>query len=350
MKPFNELSPRGRIQRLRKQAGAALAAYGLSKAKMTFLGYTGNAHYQIDSSKCAPPEPDEGTYWENHYALRLHQPKYQTHEAIRSELLWLQAILRDTDLIVPEPKLNSEGELVTVTDVPGLPSPQHATLLRWVKGRKTPKAVQPHHYKALGRIAAKLHNHAAQWKPPKEFTRIHYDWDGLFSDGGLFEFPASQIWDAIPQKYREPFEIVTDQVRGIMKNLGTGRDVYGLIHADLCLDVNILWYRGDTRPIDFDDSAYGYWLYDMAIPVAELEDGEARLQILDALFEGYTEFRAMPKSQWRHLDLFICAWHATALLYAINAWLAHPMFRVGAERWREQQGQYLIQALARLGE
>jgi Ser/Thr protein kinase RdoA (MazF antagonist) len=88
----------------------------------------------------------------------------------------------------------------------------------------------------------------------------------------------------------------------------------------------------------------------MAIPVAELEDGEARLQILDALFEGYTEFRAMPKSQWRHLDLFICAWHATALLYAINAWLAHPMFRVGAERWREQQGQYLIQALARLGE
>ena len=350
MKPFKELSPRGRIQRLRKQAQAALAAYGLSQAKMKFLSYTGNAHYQIDSSKCAPREPDEGTFWENHYILRLHQPKYQTYEAIRSELVWLQAILQDTDLIVPEPMLNSEGELVTVTDLPGLPSPQHATLLRWVKGRKTPKNVQPHHFKALGRIAAKLHNHAASWTPPKDFTRIHYNWDGLFSDGALFDFSAGQIWDAIPQQFRKPFEFITNRVQEVMKKLGTKSDVYGLIHADLCLDVNILWYRGDIRPIDFDDSAFGYWIYDLAIPVAELGDGAARQHILDALLEGYREIRMMPKSQWKHLDLFIGAWHATAFLYAINSWLAHPMFRAGAERWRDQQGQYLKQALARLGE
>lgn len=348
MKPFNELSARGRIRRLRRQAQAALEAYGLVKAKTKFLSYSGNAHYQVDTSKCAPREPDEGRYWENHYILRLHQPNYQTVEAIRSELFWLQALLQDTDLVVPQPMYNSEGELVTITDVPGLPTPQYATLLRWVKGRKTPKAIHDHHYKALGRLAAQLHNHASQWQPPHGFTRIHYDWKGLFSDGGLFDFPASKLWESIPKHFQEPFEEVTDQVRDVMNDLGKGSDVYGLIHADLCLDVNMLWYRGETRPIDFDDSAYGYWIYDLAIPIAEEQDAEKRHRFRNALLEGYTEMRPMPASQWKYLDLFIGAWHATAMLYAINACLAHPMFREGAESWRDQEGEYLIQTLARL--
>ncbi len=348
MKSFNELTARGRIQRLRKQAQAALDAYNLSNAKLKFIDYTGNAHYQVDTSRCAPSEPEDGRFWENHYILRLHQPKYQTTDAIRSELLWLQALLQDTNLIVPEPIQNNKGELVTTTDVPGIPSPQNATLLRWVKGRKTPKEILPHHYKILGRIAAQLHNHAVHWTPPKGFTRIHYDWEGLFSDGGLFEFPASKLWEAIPKNYREPLDLVTNQVRIVMNDLGKGSDVYGLIHADLCLDTNILWYQGDTRPIDFDDSAYGYWIYDLAISVAELEDIETREPILKALLEGYTEIRPMPKSQWKYLDLFIGAWHATAMLYAVNSWFAHPMFREGAEQWLNREGEFLIQALERL--
>jgi Ser/Thr protein kinase RdoA (MazF antagonist) len=348
MKPFNELSHRGKILRLRKQAQAALEAYGLGQAKMKYLGYTGNAHYQIDTSQCAPRESDEGTYWENHYILRLHQPKYQTLEAIRSELIWLEAILRDTDLVVPEPEQNAAGEWVTVTEIPGLPQPQYATLLRWVKGRRTPKKVEDRHFKALGRVAAKLHNHAAGWKPPAQFTRIHYDWNGLFSDGGLFDVPAALIWVAIPDRFREPFETVTDEVKRVMAELGKGPDVYGLIHADLCLDVNMLWYRGDIRPIDFDDSAYGYWIYDLAIPLAELPYNKTGLRYRKALLDGYSEIRSMPPLQWTLLDLFIGAWHATAMLYAINSWLVHPMYREGLEQWRDQEGEYLVQTVANL--
>jgi Ser/Thr protein kinase RdoA (MazF antagonist) len=348
MKSFEELTARGRISRLRKQAQAALDAYGLSGAKMKYLGYTGNAHYQIDTRGVAPPEPDEGTYWENHYILRLHQPKYQTLEAIRSELIWLEAIIRDTDLVVPEPIRNSADDWVTLTEIPGLPQPQYATLLRWVKGRKTPEQVEEHHYRVLGRVAAHLHNHAASWQPPPEFTRIHYDWNGLFSDGSLFEVPAALIWAAIPDRFREPFETVTNRLEEVMKEWGKGSDVYGLIHADLCLDTNMLWYRGDVRPIDFDDSAYGYWIYDLAISVAELPYDETGQRYRNALFEGYSEIRSMPQSQWILLNLFIGAWHATAMLYAINSWLAHPLYREGAERWRDQEGEYLIQTVAHL--
>ncbi len=348
MKSFQELNYRAKILRLRKQAKAVLEAYDLAQASMKFLGYSGNTHYQVDTSQCAPPDPHDERFWENHYILRLHQPKYQTFDAIRSELLWLQAILQDTDLIVPEPVYNMKGELVTVTEIPGLPSPQYATLLRWVKGRRTPKEIRDYHYKALGRVAGKLHDHSAHWQSPKGFTRIDYDWDGLFSDAGLFEISASKLWEAIPIPYQESFAIITEQVRDVMNELGTGSDVYGLIHADLCLDVNMLWYRGEIRPIDFDDSAYGYWIYDLAISLAEVEDDDTRHRFQNALLEGYTEIRPMPASQWKHLDLFIGAWHATAMLYAINAWLAQPKFREWSERWRDQEGDYLIQTVARL--
>jgi Ser/Thr protein kinase RdoA (MazF antagonist) len=348
MKPFQELEYRGRIRRLRKQAQAALEAYGLAEASLKFLSYSGNTNYQVDTSRCASPEADDGRYWANHYILRLHQPTYQAFDAIHSELLWLQALLRDTDIIVSEPISNSKGEFVTKTDVPGLPTPQHASLLRWVKGRKTPKKIRNHHYRALWRVAAKLHNHSTHWQPPKGFTRIHYDWDGLFSDAGLFEIPVNKIWEAIPERYQKPFEQVTDQVQNVMKELGKSSDVYGLIHADLCLDVNMLWYCGEMRPIDFDDAAYGYWIYDLAISLVEVQDDETRYRLQNALLDGYTEIRPMPSTQWKYLDLFIGVWHATAMLYAINAWLANPRFREGSERWRDQEGDYLVQTLARI--
>jgi Ser/Thr protein kinase RdoA (MazF antagonist) len=348
LKPFQELGYRGRIRRLRKQAQATIEAYDLSRARMKFLGYSGNTHYQVDASQCARPEPDDGRYWANHYALRLHQPHYQTKEAIHSELLWLQALLRDTELVVPEPVTNLDGALVTSTDVPGLPTPQYATLLRWVKGRKRPNKIGTAQYRALGRVAAQLHNYSSQWQPPEGFTRPHYDWNGLFSDGGLFEFPARRLWESIPESYRRSFETVTRQVRAVMNELGKGPDVYGLIHADLAVDANVFWSQGEPRIIDFDDSAYGYWIYDLAIALADVQNDRALQRFRTALLEGYSELRLMPPSQWAHLDLFIGAWHATAMLYAINGRLANPMFRAGATRWRDQEGKRLIHAASRL--
>jgi Ser/Thr protein kinase RdoA (MazF antagonist) len=348
LKPFQELTYRARLRRLRKQAQAAVEAYGLSRARVRVLGYSGNTHYRVDASQSVGLGSDDGPYWRDHYLLRLHQPHYQTRAAIESELLWLQALLHDTKLVVPQPVTNLDGELVTVTAIPGLPAPQYATLLRWVKGRKSSGEPTAKQYRALGRVAAQLHNHASHWQPPERFTRIHYDWNGLFGDGGLFEFPASRLWELIPKSYRRSFEAVTRQVRDVMNELGKGPDVYGLIHADLAVDANVLWHRGEPCIIDFDDSAHGYWIYDLAIALADVQNDETLRRFQVALLEGYSELRSMPPSQWAHLGLFIAAWHATAMLYAINGWLANPMFRAGAIRWRDQEGKGLIRAAGRL--
>lgn len=345
MKSYEELSYRGRLRRLRKQAQLSLEAYGLSEAKAEFLNYSGNAAYRIDTRNCAPHESEDERYWKNHYILRLHQPGYQTFEAIWSEMQWLEALCRDTELVVPEPTPAQDGTLVTVTDVPGLPEPQYATLLRWVKGRELTKNIQPRHFHALGRMIAQLHNHTAKWQPPKGFLRPHYDWDGLFWEKGLFEFPASELWAHIPRRYRDSFDKITTQVRDVMRKLGKGSDVYGLIHADLFVDGNVLWYRGEPRPVDFDDTAYGYWIYDLAVPLSSWQSTEAKGHFKTALLEGYNELRSEPSSQLQHLELFIGARYATEMLYAIDAMLLVPKCAESSRRWLAQAAESLLKFL-----
>jgi len=346
MKPFYELNRQGILRRLRKQAQAALEAYGLSKAKARFINYSGNTTYQIDTRNCTPRDTEDGRYWENHYFLRLHQPGYQTFEAIRSEMQWLEALCRDTALVVPEPRRALDGSLVVVTAAPGLPEPQYATLLRWVKGRELTKNFQPDHFYLLGQVIAKLQNHADQWHPPKEFYRPQYDWNGLFWDGGLFEFPASELWENIPQSYQEPFEIITNRLQEVMNTLGKGPDVYGLIHADLFVDGNVLWYRGEVRPVDFDDAAYGYWVYDLAVPLSPWQNQEDKLQFRVELLRGYCEQRSISGSQLSYLDLFIGARYATEMLYAINGILAVPQWAESGRRWLDEAAGNLIHFLA----
>ena len=59
-----------------------------------------------------------------------------------------------------------------------------------------------------------------------------------------------------------------------MDDWGKGSNVYGLIHADLGTKANVLFHKGEARAIDFDDSGYGYWMYDLTTPLYDWEDDE----------------------------------------------------------------------------
>jgi len=66
-----------------------------------------------------------------------------------------------------------------------------------------------------------------------------------------------------------------------------GSDVYGLIHADLGVGANVLFWHGQPRPIDFDGSGFGYWMYDVAVALAHLAGSTEYYRYRDALLEGY---------------------------------------------------------------
>jgi Ser/Thr protein kinase RdoA (MazF antagonist) len=336
MKPFRELTHRGRTRRYRVLAKKALTAFGITDAELRFIRDSGNITFRVIPSTSVPFEIGSRRFYRNHCILRLHQPGYQTTGAIKSELEWLAALCKDTDLGVPEPIRTLNDELTVVVESPGVPYPYRCSLLRWVTGRMLTKGLRPHHMRALGRLIAGLHTHTASWQFPEGFTRPRYDWNGLFGDNDFVKVPANQVWSQIPGKYSQSFESVTSQVREAMDAFGQDSDAFGLIHADIGVGANTLFGGGEARAIDFDDCAFGYWMFDLGVAMSDMRKEDAYPIYRDAVLAGYREIRELPEEQTDHLELFIATWHAFEVYWATASGILFPDHREGYGRWVER--------------
>ncbi|MGH6634027.1 MAG: phosphotransferase enzyme family protein, partial [Sphingopyxis sp.] len=79
---------------------------------------------------------------------------------------------------------------------------------------------------------------------------------------------------------------------------------FGLIHADLIPD-NLLHHERMLRPIDFDDSGFGWHLFDIATILFAYLDEPFYESVEDALFAGYRSVRALDDSERARLPLFM---------------------------------------------
>jgi Ser/Thr protein kinase RdoA (MazF antagonist) len=93
-------------------------------------------------------------------------------------------------------------------------------------------------------------------------------------------------------------------VRQSQGELGEGPDVFGLIHADLHQE-NYLFHEGQVRAIDFDDCGWGYFSYDLAVPLSELRWRSNYAELRAGLLRGYRAIRPFPAGHERHLDVFL---------------------------------------------
>jgi Ser/Thr protein kinase RdoA (MazF antagonist) len=327
MKPFEELTHQGQIRRLRRLAQFALNSYDFSDTRLKFLRQAGNTLFRVtEASPTFITKAD--LYAPGQFLLRIHQPGYQTPTAVELELEWLASMCRGADLPVPEPVLTLDGRLYTQVVLLGIPEKRICSLLRWVKGHEPRRdEIQPHHYKALGRLIARLHDHVAHWQPPVGLSKRKYDWDGLFRKEGEGGIPSSEVWLLLPPGYAKPFETISRKVKQVMDKWGKGPNVYGLIHGDLGMGANVLFWGGEARIIDFDDSGFGYYIFDLSIVLEDSQDHQIRPQFRDALLDGYTQVRSLPEDQIRNLDLFLAAYAVYWSLYAADAVQYHPEYR-----------------------
>ena len=200
-----------------------------------------------------------------------------------------------------------DGKLTTVAASPDVPEARVCSVLRWMDGRIHAAAPRPVHLYRLGDVMARLHDHAARWRVPPGFVRIRWDWETFFGDtmvyGGI---GAADVWELLPDDLRRRFARVASGMRRVMSQLGEGADNVGLIHADMHLG-NALFWRGEVRVIDFDDCGFGYWLYDIAVPLWELRHRNDYGHFRSALIDGYTRRRPLPPGCLAHLDDFIAA-------------------------------------------
>ena len=316
--PSTKLSRSGRIRRFRKLARRALELYGLNDARLTFLAYEGNTIYRADVAEHSARKTGGNLYVPGRYVARVHMD-YHSLQAIESELQWLLALRRDANLPVPEPIAAADGNLVIELPLPGGEGARRkCSVLRWVDGRFVSRRMKTGHIEAWGKLMAHLHNHAAGWTLPENFVRPRRDWDGLFADAAGFEHPALDLWKAIPKQFEEAFQTVVSQLRDVMSKSGTGPDVFGLVHADLMINTNILFKRGEARVIDFDDCCFAYWMHDLAFAFSSWQGDDRQKWIRDTFLKSYSEIRTLPDSQLKYLDLFLAAFNANLMLWMLD--------------------------------
>jgi Ser/Thr protein kinase RdoA (MazF antagonist) len=345
MKRFQDLTRRGKIARMRGLARAALVDYRLADAQISFVRYSGNVVFRVDYK--APPlsDRDGDLYVPGRCVLRLHEPGFQTDAALDSELVWLQALRRD-GLPVPDPILTADGRLRTRVEVPGVPEPRNVSLLKWVEGRfVAPERARLSHFVALGRLAARLHQHSTRWAPPAGFTRRSYDWDGLFGDTTGVGVPGREVWAAVAVEHVDALRSVADAVQSWMKRQGAGRDAFGLVHGDLSLAENVLFLHGEPRLIDFDEAAYGYWLFDLAVSMCEWRAKPDWDAIWAATLSGYRQVRPLDDVASGQIDLLIATWHAFEVFWATACRVRFPVSAAGYDRWAERAANDMKRSL-----
>jgi len=212
-------------------------------------------------------------------------------------------------------------------------------------GRKLNKGFRPVHFKSLGHMMAQLHEFSAIWQHPDGFERPIWDWKGQLG-GRYFRTPVDELVASIPQKYKEPFEIVSKQARETMNTIGTGPDAFGMIHADMYPE-NVLFRNGEVFPIDFEDCGFGYWIWDIAIALCQWPWTEEWHWMRDALLDGYSKIRTLPESQLKHIDLFMATQYATMVLWATMFIKRDPAMKTEHEKWRTRDGDKLLRYFQR---
>jgi len=293
MQCFEDLPRSTQIRRMRRLAQAVLTAYGLEQASITPLQHFLNTTFRIDV-------PHQG----QRYALRISRAGYQDAATIRSELLWLQAIRRETDLVVPDPLANRDGLLLSTVDVPGVLEPRHCVLFRWVDGRFHRATLCPADLERVGMLMAQLHLHVQHFTLPPGFIRKRWDLEGL--QGRALGIEPGRIRRHLSPQECRVLDTVAERVGQTMRTLGEGPEVFGLIHADIH-QWNYLFHKGQVHLIDFDTSGWGYFLYDIAVTFSTLLNHPNLPALRTAFLQGYRQVRPLPVEQEACIDTFIAA-------------------------------------------
>ena len=157
-------------------------------------------------------------------------------------------------------------------------------------------------YRQLGTLAARLHIQATAWQPPARFVRHAWDEDGLLGE----EPRMGRFWDhpdLTPAQRRE-FLKARIVLRGMLKQLGKTPDNYGLVHGDF-LPENLIVNDDGLTLIDFDDSGYGWHLYEMATGLFPQIRQPFFDDLVAAYLEGYRSVRDFSDEEAAYLPAFL---------------------------------------------
>lgn len=274
-------------------ARQALAAFGIEPRSIELAGRSENITLKV--------EADGGPF-----ALRLHRPGYNTLEELNAERVWTRA-LGQAGFAVPAGLTTADGrDYVAVTLEGG--EVRQAGLAHWAQGQVLGKVIEDEHldlgawFGRLGGIAADLHTHSAAWEPPAGFARRTLDADGLMG-----EWPSwGPFWEHAALSPGEQALMAAARARLHAALAALPRDPghWGMIHADLHHG-NLLIDGEALAVIDFDDAAFGWYLYDLAVALTHHQSLANFAELQGALMAGYRARRPLSDEDEARLPMFL---------------------------------------------
>jgi Ser/Thr protein kinase RdoA (MazF antagonist) len=236
--------------------------------------------------------------------LRIGRLEYHSYEEVATELAWMARLRKNTHLSIPRALTGVDGQCIQRIPHPHSGAEHFCVMFEFMQGT-SPEGLSPQEFidqfETLGEITAILHNDALAWPESAHLPRFYWDVDDLIG-------PHARLgsWRLSPNlgAERAVIEQTIEVIYQRMAAYGRGPERFGLIHADLRC-ANLLVNGGQTALIDFDDCAFGYFLYDFGAAVTFIEDHPDIRKLLDAWLRGYHRHRNLDEADLDEIKTFV---------------------------------------------
>ena len=121
-------------------------------------------------------------------------------------------------------------------------------------------------------------------------------------------------YKALTKEQYRILEKCTSVMKDKLNHYGRSNEKFGLIHADLHF-YNVINNNGVNQIIDFDDSGYGFYMYDMGCALVTYSRNLTKLE--GAWVRGYEKVRKLSDEDKKFIPMFVLLRRITRL-----AWLA----------------------------
>jgi Ser/Thr protein kinase RdoA (MazF antagonist) len=279
-------------------AAEALRAFPIRVGEVAFVTISENVTFRVTDA-------EDG----ERFVLRLHRPGYHSFEALSSERIWTRA-LAQAGIGVPPPVNAVDGRDYVPVAIEATGERRWAGLARWIDGQILGDVVSAEpdmsaiegHFGRLGALLGVMHNQASAWTPPPAFTRHALDEHGLMGEAPFW----GPFWDhtILSPGERTLLLATREKLHAALIRLGKAPETYGVIHADLHPG-NVVIDGERLAVIDFDDAAFGWHHYDLAVALVFYQDHANFAGFRDALIAGYRAVRPLPEAAVGLLPMFL---------------------------------------------
>jgi Ser/Thr protein kinase RdoA (MazF antagonist) len=281
------------VAELERTVTAALPRWSLSpRTAVSVLNLSENATFALT-------DPDN----RRELVLRVHRIGYSSAQEIRSELAWIEALRMERVVDTASPVAGQDGELLqTLVSLSGAPSRSAVAFTRLPGAAPDPADDAARWLDRLGEVTARMHRHARGWTLPPGFRRKRWDLDSMVGPAAFWG-PWHDAIGLTPGGSH----IIEAALRLIERRLaryGSGRDRFGLVHADLHL-ANLLVHDTHLRIIDFDDCGFSWFMYDFATAVSFIEHQPNVPELLAAWLGGYRRVAPLSEEDVAEIPTFI---------------------------------------------